>query len=397
MALASGVFATMLLLVTWLAPADSLAGVGHVIHVSVDGVNASTLEGLMDANAGGAFDNWNRLRDEGAHTFNARTDYTHTVTIPNHVSMVTGRPVLQPTGQVNTVPHLYTNNGTPGPTDTLHDTQPYVSYVSSTFDVAHDAGLSTALYASKSKFIIFEQTYNDAGSPGVKIDDYTFAASRHFDAAIDDAWDLHGDFLVAMAGNDYDYAFLHYTDPDKAGHLYGWASANYDASLAHVDGYLGDLLDLVESDPDLAGDTVLIVGVDHGGGGPGQPYSHTDPTRAAHYTIPFFVWGPGIAQGRDLYDLNAASRTDPGTGRPDYDAVGQPIRNGDGGNLALDLLDLSAIPGSTINAGQDLRVEGSALAIPSLSPPGMSILAVLLGGLALFVAWTRGRRDAARV
>lgn len=389
--------AAMLLLVTWLAPADALAAVGHVVHVSVDGVNASTLEGLMDANAGGAFDNWNRLRDEGVHTFNARTDYTHTVTIPNHVTMVTGRPVLRPTGQPDTVPHLYTNNGTPGPTDTLHATQPYVSYVSSTFDVAHDAGRSTALYASKSKFAIFEQTYNDAGSPGAKIDDYSFAASRHFDPAIDDAWDLHGDFLVAMAANDYDYAFLHYTDPDKAGHQYGWASANYDATLAHVDGYLGDLLDLVENDPGLAGDTVLIVVVDHGGGGAGQPYTHTDPTQPAHYTVPFFVWGPGVAPGRDLYSLNAASRTDPGAGRPDYDAVGQPIRNGDGGNLALDLLGLSAIPGSTINASQDLRVAGAALAIPSLSPRGMSVLAVLLGGLVLLVARRRERRDEARV
>jgi hypothetical protein len=42
-------------------------------------------------------------------TFNTRSDYTHTVTLPNHTAAFTGRRVLQPTGQSNTVHHFYTN------------------------------------------------------------------------------------------------------------------------------------------------------------------------------------------------------------------------------------------------------------------------------------------------
>jgi hypothetical protein len=64
--------------------------------------------------------------------------------------------------------------------------------------------------------------------------------------------------------------------------------------------------------------------------------------------------------GADLYALNPTTRVNPGTGRPDYSAPLQPIRNGEAANVALKLLGLGPVPGSTIDTNQDL-----ALTIPS--------------------------------
>ncbi len=346
----------------WAADAE------YVIHVSVDGLNASLLESLLQNDVVGDYANFQRLIDEGAGTFNARTDYSHSITLPNHTSMISGRPVSQPAAQANTTHHGYTSNGNPGPTDTLHNSgNVSVPYVASSFGVVHDNGLSTALFASKSKFILYQQSYDAAhgAADSTGGDDGTLKIDRYVNMNTGspvNASNMHASYLAEMAGSHFAYSFLAYADPDYAGHGFGWGSATWNDAVADVDGYLGDLLALIEGDPTLAGRTALIVSSDHGGSGNG----HSSAGTAAHYTIPFFVWGPGVTAGADLYTLNPGSRMDPGTGRPDYDAVAQPIRNGDGGNLALALLGLGPVPGSSINASQDLLASGSGL--PASSP-----------------------------
>ena len=355
----------------------------------------------IDNDTSGDYDNWKRLIDEGASTFNARTDYTHTVTIPNHASMVTGRPVGGDPGTAScTIPdHCYTDNGTPDPSWTLHNHgNPNVSYIASVWDVAHDHGLSTACYASKPKFVIFDQSYDaSAGAPDTtgaddgtdKIDTYDYDDSQHYNPPIVDAYDLHQDFLTDMPSQHFDYTFLHYTDPDKAGHASGWGSNDYNDSLKNVDGYLGDILDLVENDSVLAGKTVIIVLSDHGG--TGYRPRHRDAPGQLHH--PLLRLGPRRRGGSGLYDLNPGSRTDPGTGRPDYGAAGQPIRNGGSGNLALSLLGLPAIADSSINGEQDLRVAISSLAeipVPAASAPARLLLGALI--LAAGTAFLARRR-----
>ena len=317
-----------------------------LIHVSVDGLRPDYLQTLV--NAGNA-PNFKRFQDEGAWTHNARTDYTHTNTLPNHTSMLTGRPVSLPAGMPAQTQHGYTQNVDPPSTTTIHNFTTPDWYKASTFDVVHDAGYSTAMYASKFKFILFEQSYNAANGAAHpngsdKID--TFYSPEETPL-------MQAAMLSGLAANHPNYTFLHYADTDDAGHSFGWGSAQYNAAITTIDGYLGQLFNLVQTDATFAGRTAIVLNADHGGTGTG----HSTSTVAANYTIPFYAWGAGVAHG-DIYSFNTDTRPNPGTAQILYTAAGQPIRNGDGGNLALDLLGLGPISGSLINAAQNLRVAG---------------------------------------
>lgn len=324
----------------------------HVIHISIDGLRGDLLEANINASPID-YPNFTRFIEEGATTFNARTDYTNTETLPNHTSMLTGRPVDQPTGAPNTTHHGYLGNGAVSTTATLHDRgNSNLSYIASTFDVVHDNGLSTALYASKPKFSIFEQSYTETtGAADVtgpddgrdKIDSDLVATNQLL---------MHYSFLTDMAANQYNYSFLHYAELDGIGHGTGWGSPAWNDAVEFVDVLMGEMFGLIESNAGLAGDTIVILTADHGGTGT----SHGTATEPENYTIPVLVWGSGVAPSADLYALNPRSRLDPGTGRPSYTATNQPIRNGDTGNLALDLLGLGPVDGSTINGSQDLAV-----------------------------------------
>jgi hypothetical protein len=350
------------------------SGAEHVIHISVDGLSATLLQTLL-TNLPGDYPNFARFVEEGATTFAARSDYTHTITLPNHTSMLTGRPVSQPTGAPNTVHHGYVGNVDPPAGVTLHNGgNPNLTYVASAFDVAHDHGLSTAHYASKSKFVLFERSYDAAhGAPdAVPPSNGTDKIDTYFQST---PGATHAAFLAGMAANHFDYVFLHYSNPDDAGHANGWGSFPWNTAVHVVDGYLGDIFALVEGDPILAGHTLIILSADHGGTG----FDHSTASNAANYTIPFFAWGDGVVPGADLYALNPVTRLHPGTGRPDYNAPIQPIRNGDGANLALAALSLPPVPGSTIDAAQDLELNAEAIPLlPQLARA--ALFAMLLGG-----------------
>jgi predicted AlkP superfamily pyrophosphatase or phosphodiesterase len=340
---------------TTFVPLKAAAQSQYVIEISADGLGSSYLSLLISDNK---VPNIARIKNKGASTLNARADYDMTVTLPNHVTMVTGRGVSGSSG------HNWTSNDDPAEGQTIHSNKG--SYVAGVFDVAHDNGLRTAMYATKTKFSLSDESYNavngaeDTTGPDNgrdKIDTYLYDSS---------SLSITNSFISDMNSNPFSYAFLHYADGDTAGHEHRWGSDQYNDAIMAVDGYLGQILALVDNSPALGGRTTIIFTADHGG----RRTDHSAADDPLNYTIPFIVWGASSAAGQDLYTLNTGCRLDPQAGRPAYDEDLQPVRNGDGANLALELLGFGAIPGSTINNLQDLVV-----------PEPAAILLLTLGGL----------------
>lgn len=296
-----------------------------VLAVSIDALNPAAIRRLGRDRA----PTLHRLMRQGAWTFNARTVVEETVTLPNHTSMVTDRPI-----DTDDDGHGVDWNDDRTSPSTVHEAAG--EDVSSVFREVHEAGRRTAMFTGKPKLGLFERSWATEISRDV-IEPDTAAMSR----------------VVRLDIRDRRRAFrfVHFRDPDAVGHEEGFMSTEYLAAVARVDRFLGGILRALWRSG-RTDETVVVVTSDHGGEGD----SHDDPTRLVDYRVPFIVKGPGVARRADLYDLNPR-REDPGTTQPDYDAADQPIRNAELGNLALDVLGLDAVEGSTINDAQDLRVR----------------------------------------
>lgn len=312
------------------APAGDAA---HVVIISVDGLNPEAI-GMLGAQRSPAL---HRLIDEGASTLNARAMLDSTSTLPNHTSMVTGRPVRGAEG------HDVTQNNDFG--GTVHDRAG--EYVQSLFSLVHDNGGSAVFYAAKDKLNVIARSWDAVnGAPDVtgvddgtnKIDEYV----RGRDA------DLAAQLVARLADDPPTVAFLHLGAPDQTGHDTGWLSEGYLAAVEQSDSHVLTVMRAIEADPALAESTVLLLTSDHGGLGT----SHRDPNEPANFTIPLLAWGAQVEPGADLYDLNADDRSDPGEQRAGPPAA--PIHNAEVANVAADLLGLPPVPGSVHNVNHDL-------------------------------------------
>lgn len=325
----------------------------HVIVVSVDGCRPDAIDGPED----GPLPGFRRLM-RGPHTLQARADATLTITLPNHVSMATGRPVGGSAGHgwvLNDDPPAAKDGGT------LHKRRG--TYVASMFDVAHDRGAATAVIATKSKFSLMAQSYDDehgaADGSGAddgkdKVDAFASVRTSRMAREATFAW------IRSQQGPSL--TMLHFAAPDLAGHETGWDLAPgtpYRRAIAEVDGELAALLASIDAEPSLRGQVAVILTADHGGGVPF--ISHTVAMAPENFVIPFLVWLGEDRAPAELAALNADRRAvAPATKYLGDDASPAPIRNAEAGNLALSLLGMPAIPGSVANARQDLLLQEPA-------------------------------------
>ncbi|HET6653403.1 MAG TPA: alkaline phosphatase family protein [Nocardioides sp.] len=306
--------------------------VEHVIAISVDGLNPDAIRRLGPSGAPAL----HRLLAQGAGTLNARTERELTRTLPNHTGMVTGRPILGPDGHGVTVNE---DNGS-----TVHASAG--RYVASVFDVVHDHGGSTALYSSKDKLDLIDRSWDAAHGSRDRTgaDDGRDKIDRY---RLDTEPDNVSRLVSRLGSVPDDLSFVHLAEPDAAGHASGFMSSAYLDGVRAADRQIGRILSAVSADGDLRDQVAVVLTADHGGLGG----SHSDATRAADFTVPFVVWGPGVARGADLYALNEDRRTRPGRARSSYDGS-QPVRNAEVANVVTGLLGLPDVPGSALGRRQ---------------------------------------------
>lgn len=304
--------------------APALLDAPQVLAISLDGFNVQLLDRL--GRRGTPY--LHRLFRHGASTRNARSQVEMTVTLPNHTSMLTGRRI-----DAAEVGHGVTwNDDKPRRPDTVQEAAG--EEVGSIFTRVHGAGGSSALFATESKFSIFQRSWP------ASVDRSTILQDRDRDVTLAARRDL--------LRHDRAFTFVHLGALDEAGHAHGWLSRAYLRTARRIDDLLGVLLTAVR-EHDRLSDVVIVLTADHGG--PRGEKSHADETLLANFRVPFLVWGPGVTPG-NLYDLNPAY-ADPGAERIHFKGT-QPIRNGDLANLCASLLGLDPVPGSLWGHDQSL-------------------------------------------
>ena len=238
--------------------ASGSPGADHVFIISIDG-------GKLAVIAQSDMPVLKQLVEEGACTWTASTIYP-SVTLPSHTSMLTG---VGPDKH-----HVLWNSWKP---------QKGVVGVPTIFAEAKRAGFSTAMFVGKEKFRHLVQ-------PGT-VDEFEFgpAGLKKPSTVISR--------IVAEGAARYilehkpNLCFIHFTDPDNAGHKYGWGSPQQIKAFSEVDAALAEIVKAIEA-AGIRQESVVIITADHGGHGK----THGGKT-PADMQIPWVAWGKSVKRG----------------------------------------------------------------------------------------------------
>ena len=230
----------------------------HVIVISIDGARPDV---MLRAD----MPNVRSQMRRGAFTFYAVTTPA-AVTLPSHTSMMTGVTIER---------HGIDFNDDVG----AHKKASPKAWT--LFEIAHDAGLSTALVAGKSKFSILAK-HGTVDCLWVPIESVV-------------ADDIVARRAAAVIREQKPEAMLiHFGNNDTVGHAVGWGTPQQIDAIELADKAVGVVLKAVD-DAGMTGSTLIIVSSDHGG--TGRVHGGLD---ARSRYIPWIVAGPGVRKDFDL-------------------------------------------------------------------------------------------------
>jgi len=237
----------------------SSGGVRQVIIISIDGLRP---DALLQADT----PNLDLLWQNGAYTWRAQT-VNPSITLPAHTSMISGLDVPR---------HRLSWN----------EYRPERGYIGvpTIFSMAKARGLRSALFVGKTRFRHF-------ASPEV-VDKFETSNGEPLELA-----ERAAEYFVA---NRPAILFIHFLDPDSAGHLYGWMSPQQLATISEVDKAIGILMNALYANgsPHAGGllrETTVMVSTDHGGHD--REHGTSDPR---DMTIPWIAYGAGIKRGHQV-------------------------------------------------------------------------------------------------
>jgi hypothetical protein len=102
-------------------------------------------------------------------------------------------------------------------------------------------------------------------------------------------------FAREWPSHPFALTFIHFRDPDEAGHRSGWMGPAYMKSIATCDSAVKTILDAVR-DSGLEATTTVLVTADHGGSGR-RHYKKSEPDKPEHVRIPWICAGAGAKTG----------------------------------------------------------------------------------------------------
>ena len=221
--------------------------IDRVLVVSMDGVRPDALQNIRSPNIGG-------LLQRGAVSWTARTVFPP-VTVPSHVSMLTGLDVAEHGVDWN-------------------DNKPTKITQPTFLSIAQQAGYRTAMVVGKEKL---HQVRNLSSIA------YISATGGDHDVT---------DRTIEYISQGYQVIFAHFPNPDVFGHTVGWMSQKYIDELYVSDWQLGRILQHIDNSG-LRDRMLIIVTSDHGGNN--KTHGENIPE---DMLIPWVIVGPNVIGGK---------------------------------------------------------------------------------------------------